>query len=163
MRLHGEDIGLVEDLLVRARIIGAHLFDKRRLPHERFVPDVHSTAPARDISRLKRESRLLLVVCRILGLRLGSPLGFRGESAKQLFFGELAAEHIVARDILGRLSRFRLVDFGMALEALDEFLFELVRLERFVRDLAQGDDRVLVAVAVDKRIGAAGKLARAVC
>ena len=49
MRLHGEDIGLIENGLVRAGIIGAHLLDEGRLPHQRLVPDGHNAPPARDV------------------------------------------------------------------------------------------------------------------
>jgi hypothetical protein len=51
----------------------------------------------------------------------------------------------------------------MTLEAFDEILLELVRLKLLARNLAERDDGILVAVAIDERIGAARKLAGAVC
>ncbi len=41
VRLHGEDIGLVENRFVGARIIGPHALDERRLPHQRLAPRRH--------------------------------------------------------------------------------------------------------------------------
>ena len=42
-----------------------------------------------------------------------------------------------------------LVDLHVFLQGVDELLAQVVRLDRLLGDLAQGDDRVLVAVAVD--------------
>src|SRR5688572_2642456 len=47
------------------------------------------------------------------------------------------------------------------LQVRDHGLVELAGLYRFLGDLAQRDDRVLVAVAVDGEVGAARNLARA--
>src|SRR3954454_1508903 len=47
--------------------------------------------------------------------------------------------------------RFRLIDFDIFLQGVDELLLEVVRGDRLVGDLAQRDDRVLVAVAVDRQ------------
>src|SRR3954467_15771087 len=51
-----------------------------------------------------------------------------------------------------------LVDLD-SLEAADQRFLELARLDRLFGDLAQGDDRILVAVAVDGELRAARNLA----
>ncbi|MEJ0041348.1 MAG: hypothetical protein WDM81_03680 [Rhizomicrobium sp.] len=49
----------------------------------------------------------------------------------------------------------RLVDIGVLLEGLDVLLLGLVGLHFLGGDLAQRHDGVLVAVAIDQRLGAA--------
>jgi hypothetical protein len=58
---------------------------------------------------------------------------------------------------------FRLVLFvdADALQAGDDRFLELGRLDRLLGDLAQCDDRVLVAVAIDRQVGARRDLPRA--
>ena len=46
---------------------------------------------------------------------------------------------------------FRLIDFDVFLQGVDELLLEVVRGDRLVGDLAQRDDGVLVPVAVDRQ------------
>ena len=50
-----------------------------------------------------------------------------------------------------------------ALQPLDDRFLELVGTHRLLGDLAQRDDRVLVAVAVERQVGAPRNLARALC
>jgi hypothetical protein len=120
------------------------------------VPDVHDVAP--DAAPAGGTSaRLFLVIARIFGLGLGPALGFGSKGAEQFFLGKLAMQHVLALLFHGG-SGFGLVDLGVALEALDVVLAEIFGLELAAGDLAQRHDRVLIAVAVNKRLCAAGQL-----
>src|SRR5579862_4612247 len=103
-----------------------------------------------------RSSDLFLVIGFRLGLGLGAALGLGGERTQQLFLGDLAMRRILA--VVGCLANlFRLVDLGMLLQRADVVFLQILGLERLAGDRAQRHDRVLVAVAVDERIGAAGE------
>src|SRR5206468_12066552 len=100
----------------------------------------------------KAAPSLLLVVGFGLWLRFGPALGFGRQGPQQLFLGDLAMRGILAVVGLGA-SLFRLVHFGVLLQRADIVLAHFIGLERLGRDLAQGDDRVLVAVPFQHRLG----------
>ena len=58
---------------------------------------------------------------------------------------------------------FRLVDFHVLLQRVDQVFAQIFRRDRAVTDFAQGDDRVLVTVTLDSQLGAARNLARPLC
>src|SRR5688572_27368314 len=102
----------------------------------------------------------------------GTALGNYGNSGVSAVV--VAADRVRARrgrgrqaHRLGRLAQradlVRLVLFvgQHALQRLDQALVQDLRPHRGLGDLAQGDDRVLVAVAIDRQLGAARNLARA--
>jgi hypothetical protein len=109
----------------------------------------------------KSGGTLLFVVSRIFRLRFGTALGFGGERSEKFFLGKLPMEHILARHFFRRRQSLRLVHLCMALQALDELFPKLFGLQGFVRDFAEGDNGVLVPVALNQRLGATGKLASA--
>ena len=67
--------------------------------------------------------------------------------------------HVVGDSLLHRHIGFRLVDFGMALKALDAVFFDIFGLKFAVGDFAQSNNRVFIPVAVHQRLGAARQLA----
>src|SRR5438105_2687354 len=105
---------------------------------------------------------LLFVVSRIFRLGFGTALGFGGERSEEFFLGKLPVEHILIRHLFRRRQSFGLVHLSMALQALDEFFPKFFGLQVFARDLAQGDDRIFVAVAINHGFGAAGQLTSAI-
>jgi hypothetical protein len=58
--------------------------------------------------------------------------------------------------------RLRLVDLDVLLQGMDQVLHEIIRMERRVRDFTQGDDRVLVVIAINGDLRARGQQPRAV-
>src|SRR5438874_8961608 len=105
---------------------------------------------------------LLFVVSRIFRLRFGTALGFGGERSEEFFLGKLPVEHVLVRYLFRWRQGFGLVHLSMALQALDEFFPKFFGLQVFAGDLAQGDDRIFVAVAINHGLGAAGQLASAI-
>src|SRR5437764_3976289 len=80
------------------------------------------------------DEALLLVLALRLRLRLGAALGLGGERPKQLFLGDRPVMGVLADVLLRR--GLRLIHFRVLLHRADVFLFEVIRLERFGRDLA---------------------------
>src|SRR5437879_2907338 len=110
---------------------------------------------------MRRFSALLLVVAGFFRLRLGAALGLAGERAQKLFLGHLTECGILAGIVFVGAGFHGLVHLGVLLQRLDVALAHLVRLERLRGDFAQRHHWVLVSVAIDERVGATGKLARA--
>ena len=90
-------------------------------------------------------------------LRFVLDLGGRNqpfETAQQVLFRhpvELALDFEFAGDRRGQGRRrfgLRLVDLDVMLQRVDEILGKVLRGERRFSDLAQGDDRIFVAVAI---------------
>src|SRR5690606_3493277 len=77
----------------------------------------------------------------------------RGRGREAHGFGRLAER--------ADLVRLVLLVGQHALQRLDEALVQRLGPHRLLGDLAQRDDRVLVAVAIDRQLGAARNLARA--
>jgi hypothetical protein len=103
-------------------------------------------------------SGLFLVIRGVLGLWFGPALGFRGERSEELLFRKLAVQHVFAGGFLNRLGGFGLVDLGMTLQTLDIIFPELIGLEGFDGDFAQGDHGILVPVPIDQGFSAPRQL-----
>src|SRR5438477_10930837 len=101
---------------------------------------------------------LLFVVSRSCRLGFGTALGFGGERSEEFFLGKLPVEHVLVRHLFRRRQSFGLVHLSMALQALDEFFPKFFGLQVFARDLAQGDDRIFVAVEIHHGLSTAGQL-----
>ena len=126
-----EHIGAVQKRFVGVRIVLADPLDKFVLPDH---PRSRSTAA----------TELLAVIGH--------------ERTEQLFFVEIVGgrSHLRGGRAVphqrGHAVFFGLVDFDVALVALDRLFHEIRRRDRDVRDFAQRDDRVLVVVAIDGQL-----------
>ncbi len=155
------------------RAIGSRHLDIGKPPHSRakyacrrnstrHVPKGHAQASARPGKNSRgppvcfipvrlRYRRLLFVVLRL----------FRRSQAfqalEQLFLGHGVQRRRCRRHrpwsrsapISGRLG-LGLVDFDVFLQRVDQFLLQIAGRDRTVSDFAQGHDRVLVIVAIDR-------------
>ena len=87
-------------------------------------------------------------------LRVGADL----DQAIRLFCGK--AQRLGRFAEARQLVRLVILVDADALQVGNDRFFKMLRLDRLLRDLAQGDDRILVAIAIDRQIGAARDLTR---
>ena len=81
---------------------------------------------------------------------------YEGSNAVELHFARARIDGGFGADERGDRLGFRFVDFHVLLQRVDEIFLEILRRQRRVGDFAEGDDGVLVVVAIDSDLLAGG-------